>query len=398
MTNKSTNVKKMDNNSNNKKDHNVIDNNKDTKKKTIKNDIKKKKVLDNKCPACGAVIKYNPTLGKWKCEYCNSEFSLEEMQKHNNASSIANNTSNEDLNSSKHEEYYDSYKCGNCGAEIVADEHTSATFCLYCGNTAILKNKLSGHFSPSRIIPFKTEKQQAIEAFKNLAKGRALVPKEFISEKNIENIRGIYIPFWLFDLKVSGSINSNANRIKTWAIGDTRFIKTSYYKLFRTATMEYKDIPVDASTRFANDIMNSLEPFNYNDMVPYNHAYLSGFFAEKYDVDSTSSIKEASDRALESAKDLIINDMNGYDSVTMYENTLSSNEMNHEYVLLPVWMVNVKYKDKMYLFAMNGQTGEFIGDIPIDKNKAILYGIITFIVTILIVIFIAFLMHKRGGI
>ena len=231
-------------------------------------------------------------------------------------------------------------------------------------------------------------------AVKNLSKGRALVPKEFISEKNIEKIRGIYIPFWLFDLKISGTVNSNANKVRTWAIGNTRFIKTSYYKLFRTATMEYKDIPVDASTRFANDIMNSLEPFDYKDMVQYNHAYLSGFFAEKYDVDNDSSIKEASDRALESAKDLIINDMSGYDSVSMYENTLSSSELSHEYVLLPVWMVNVKYKDKMYLFAMNGQTGEFIGDIPVDKNKAILYGIITFVITVILVIVISFLIYK----
>lgn len=394
MTNKNEKNEKKAITSTNEKDKSGTESKSSNSKKNIKKSTKKEKVLDNKCPACGAVIKFNPTLGKWKCEYCNSEFTLEEMQKHNNASSVQNNSSTSDSNNEQTDQHYDSYKCGNCGAEIVADEQTSATFCLYCGNTAILKSKLSGHFSPSRIIPFKTEKQQAIDAFKNLSKGRALVPKEFISEKNIEKIRGIYIPFWLFDLKVSGTVNSNANKVRTWAIGNTRFIKTSYYKLFRTATMEYKDIPVDASTRFANDIMNSLEPFDYKDMVQYNHAYLSGFFAEKYDVDNDSSIKEASDRALESAKDLIINDMSGYDSVSMYENTLSSSELSHEYVLLPVWMVNVKYKDKMYLFAMNGQTGEFIGDIPVDKNKAILYGIITFVITVILVIVISFLIYK----
>ena len=61
-------------------------------------------------------------------------------------------------------------------------------------------------------------------------------------------------------------------------------------------------------------------------------------------------------------------------------------------------MVNVKYKDKMYLFAMNGQTGEFIGDIPVDKNKAILYGIITFVITVILVIVISFLIYKWGDI
>ena len=161
-----------------------------------------KKVLDHKCPACRAVIKWNPNLKKFKCEYCDSQFTLKQMEKFDNASNAKNNEGKkgEDIE-------YDQYSCKNCGAEIIADAETTATFCVYCGNTAIIKNKLSGKFAPDFIIPFKKTKEEAIEKFINLKKGRPLMPKNFNNKNNIEKIRGIYIPFWLFDVNISGSID-----------------------------------------------------------------------------------------------------------------------------------------------------------------------------------------------
>ncbi len=354
---------------------------------------RKEKALDNKCPSCGAPIKFNPTAGKWKCEYCESEFTLEEMQKHNNASNVKNNENGE---ASKIEEIddtvYVSYKCQNCGAEIVADEQTAATFCVYCGNTAILKNKLSGEFKPNLIIPFKTEKEHAIKAFENVSKGRPFVPKDFNNKNNIEKIKGVYIPFWLYDVGVAGDVDCDAKRVTSWSRGDTHYTKTDIYKIFRSGSMKFAKIPVDGSTRFDNDIMNSIEPFNYEEMIQYNHAYLSGFFAEKYDVDSEGAFKDAQDRALESGKDIMVNSSPGYSGKLVTNNTLVPTLENKYYALLPVWMVNVKYKDKMYIFAMNGQTGEFIGDIPLDKKKAILWGILIFVGIMLAIILISLIM------
>ncbi len=355
----------------------------------------KEKALDNKCPSCGAPIHFNPTCSKWKCEYCDSEFSLEEMQKHNNASSEANN---ENVEASQNDELddtiYVSYKCQNCGAEIVADEQTAATFCVYCGNTAILKNKLSGEFKPNLIIPFKTEKEQAIKAFEELSKGRPFVPRDFNNKVNIEKIKGVYIPFWLYDIDVTGEVDYDAKIVTSWSRGDTHYTKTDIYKIFRNGSMKFTKVPVDGSTRFDNDIMNSIEPFNYEEMVTYNHAYLSGFFAERYDVDSETAFKDAQERTLESGKDVMINDSAGYTGKLVTNNTLSTSVENKHYALLPVWMVNVKYKDKMYIFAMNGQTGEFIGNIPLDKNKAILWGILIFISIMLAVILISYIIFN----
>lgn len=361
------------------------------------NKTKKEKALDNKCPGCGAPIHFNPTVGKWKCEYCNSEFTLEEMQKHNNASTIANNTETNTENEAIIDDtVYISYKCQNCGAEIVADEQTAATFCVYCGNTAILKNKLSGEFKPDYIIPFKTEKEAAVKAFEGLSKGRPFIPKDFNCKANIEKIKGVYIPFWLYDFKVDGELNLNGEKTHTTSTPNMVYIKTDYYKIYRTASMSFIKVPVDGSTRFSNDIMNSIEPFNYNEMVQYNHAYLSGFLAERYDIDSDESSKEAQDRALQSSRHKIINDIVEFSSKSVVEDTLSASITSKKYALLPVWMVNVKYKDKYYLFAMNGQTGEFIGDIPLDKGKVTRWSISSFIIVFIIVVIISYILYIMG--
>lgn len=349
--------------------------------------------LDNKCPNCAARLEFDASLGKWKCKYCDSIFELEQLQKHNNASSEKNN---QDEIEGKIDASQVSYTCKNCGAEIIADEQTAATFCIYCGNTAILKSKLSNQFAPDRIIPFMKEKEQAIKAFKKLSKGRPLMPKDFNSERNIEKIKGVYIPFWLYDINVSGSVNSNARKVKTWSVGNTVYTKTDIYKLYRTGSMDFKGIPVDGSTRFNDEMMNSIEPFQYSDLKEYNHAYLSGFYAEKYDVESEKAYEDAKTRALESGKDTMLNDSVGYSSKIVYENTLQPNLTKTEYIMLPVWMVNVKYNNKMHLFAMNGQTGKFIGNIPVDKKKAVLYGILTFVITFIVCLIISYIIFKVG--
>lgn len=356
------------------------------------NDKKNNKALDHKCPSCMAPIFFKPKSGKWECDYCGSSYTLEELQKFNNASNIeANDIKNAD------DTIYDHYKCQNCGAEIIADENTASTFCLYCGNTAILKSKLSGKFAPTKVIPFKNIKEDAKNAFKKLKKGRPLLPKEFISEKNIEKITGLYIPFWLYNFYVDGEISGTAKKIKSWTSGDRHYTKTDTYRVARAGNMEFKLIPVDGSKRFDDDLMNTIEPFNYNELEDYNHAYLSGFLAEKYDFEHEDAVKIASKRAINSAYDEMKSSIKGYSVVSAYNNSLKSQEQNHEYALLPVWMVNVKYKNKYYLFAMNGQTGKFIGNMPISIGKVLLFSIIIFIISFLIFIVGSYVIYMMGA-
>ena len=354
----------------------------------------RERALDHKCPNCGSKILFVPALGKWKCDNCNGEFDLEELKKHNNASSEENNDKKSEVDDTNYVEYH----CKDCGAGIIADENTASTFCVYCGNTAILKSKLSGKFAPSKIIPFKKSKEEAIEAFKNISKGRPLMPRLFNKNENIEKISGVYIPFWLFSVKSKGDIKVNAKKIKTWVSGNYTYTQTDTYEVDRSANMYYDMIPFDGSTRFDDDLMNTIEPFDYKEMVEYNHAYLSGFLAEKYDVESTQGEQIIKDRSEETTKNKLLNSITGYTTKTITNSNFETNIDKVEYVLLPVWIVNVKYKDKYYTFAMNAQTGEFVGDIPTSKARAIIFGSIIFIAIFLLIALISFLFLKfKGG-
>ena len=337
--------------------------------------------LENKCPGCGASISFNPTEQMWICEYCGTRYNLEEMKKNNTA---ADSKSNEKVTSSKK---IDIYHCKSCGAELIADDKTTATFCVYCGNTAILKNRIDEGIAPTRIIPFKLEKEKAVEEFKKLYKGRPLMPKFFNDPKNIEKLTGVYIPFWRYDLNVAGDINFDSVDVKTWGDSQYRYKKTYRYLSKRAGYMNFKGISVDASSHFDDDLMDSIEPFKYDELVEYNHAYLSGFFAEKYDIDKDKAVDRATKRAMNTAVNVIRESIH-HDGVTLSSNSMEIKKTADDYILLPVWMINIKYSNKTYLFAMNGQTGKIVGNIPINRKKAIIIALSVFIISFLIIFMI----------
>ncbi len=331
--------------------------------------------LDYKCPNCDATLKFNPHGQNWVCEYCRSSFTREELDAIDIKKKEVLTKETEADSLEKDEEGMDIYMCPNCGAQIVADENTSATFCVYCRSTAILKNKLVGKFNPSYVIPFHKTKEDAMEAFKKIGKGRPFMPKEFSSKKNINDIKGVYIPFWLYDFSIQGSITADANRISTWTSGNYQYTKTDTYRVYRDGNMVFHKIPTDGSTRFNDEMMNSIEPFDYSGLETFTHSYLSGFLAEKYDVDGPVAQKVAEERARNTATSTLRESVHGYNTVSIMNANHTINLLKQDYVLLPVWMLNIKYKDKMYLFAMNGQTGKMIGDIPIDKKKVVFWWI-----------------------
>ena len=355
------------------------------------------KTVDHKCPSCNASINYNPKEKNWVCEYCGSKFTLEQLEANEKNFEKTDVKNSKELNEkpTKDEEpiEMDEYYCQDCGAKIVADKNTAATFCVYCKNTAILKSRLTEKFSPSKIIPFTKTKEDAVKAFKEVGKGRFLMPKEFSDPKNIQELKGIYIPFWLHTCKIKGHVEGKGTKVMTWQDSSYIYTKTDTYNVVRDGDYNFENIPVDGSVRFNDAIMNSIEPFNYNELTKFSYSYLSGFLAEKYDVEKEEAKKITLDRAHQTT----INDLQakarsaGYSTFVPEKKDFTIEEENLDYVLLPVWMVNIKYNEKMYTFAMNGQTGKMIGDIPYSKKKAFLFWLILFIIIFAIVAFITYL-------
>ena len=214
------------------------------------------------------------------------------------------------------------------------------------------------------------------------------MPKEFKSLKNIKEMSGIYIPFWLYDYDANGIVEADCKRITSWRSGNYRYTKTDTFLALRGGNMSFSNVPVDGSKKFSNEIMNSIEPFDYSELKNFNVSYLSGFLSEKYDVDKAVAIADGNIRAKNSFIEQMRKDITGYNTVIPIKDSINLNNTNSKYVLLPVWLLNIKYKDKIYPFAMNGQTGKLIGDIPIDNKKAFLIWLglvlIVFIITFII--------------
>ncbi len=330
--------------------------------------------IEYKCPNCGAPIIFSGATQNFECEYCSTTFSREQVELYNQVQQQGENgqSNNASWNiSSQQNEYLNTmgYICTSCGAEINCDENTAATECIYCGNPVILTRNVSGMLKPDFIIPFKKTKEEAKQALRNFYKGKKLLPKVFKDENHIDKITGLYVPFWLFNCVASGVANFNATKVRRWTQGDYRYKETSHFVVTRSGSAVFQKVPVDGSKKMADDYMDSIEPFDYKDMVNFNDAYLSGFLADKYDV----SAEETESRAILRIENSLVSDLRstvtGYDSVTLSSSHISTSDNSADYALLPVWILNTNYKGQTYMFAMNGQTGKIVGKLPIDKGR-----------------------------
>lgn len=327
-----------------------------------------------KCPSCGGSVEFNVGIQNMKCPYCDSEFDIEALKQKEAAQENQKDDSyswNEMASGQWTEGETDNfvvYACRSCGGEIVADENMGSTTCPYCGSQVVFSEKFSGVLKPDYVIPFKYDKKQAKASFEKFISDRKYVPKMFKSEKHIDEIRGIYVPFWLFDAKASGDVCFDARKENSHIHGDYMTTRTSYFNAYRKGSIEFNKVPVDGSTRIADDMMESIEPFYFTDAVEFNTAYLAGFAADKYDVDAENSISRANERIKTSIEKALKQTVTGYDCVYTEWSSVDIEEGKAKYALYPVWMLSATYKGKPYTFAMNGQTGKFAGDLPIDEG------------------------------
>ena len=350
------------------------------------------KVLDEKCLNCGASVKYNPKEKKFICEYCHSEFTLNDLKEHKEKVNKEQDKLNREF--SKMEDM-EGYVCKNCGAEIVSLENISSTTCIYCKSSAIIKNRLSGIYKPDSIIPFKYTKDDAILEFQNKCKGRLLIPRDFKNINNIHDMEGLYVPFWLYDCDNDTYLKCDGTKVTTWMDSRNVYTKTDYYKVERGGILSFESIPNDAATRFDDFIMNAIEPFDYKELTNFETSYLAGFLSEKYDVEAATAYKNASERIINDSKSYLRSEMNGYNSLINKENTNDLKVNKTKYVLLPVYVLNIKYNNKIYHFAMNGQTKKMVGEIPVSKAKLLILILFVFIISIVLIIGILLMMGYR---
>lgn len=332
-------------------------------------------IIEYQCPCCNAGLHFSGAEQKLTCEYCDNSFELDTIMEYNKALHPDREEQFQWSDAeyvqwdSQEEETLNAFICSSCGGELVTDGNTAATFCPFCDNPAVLPGRLSGGLRPESVIPFKTTKEDAQKALLRLCQGKKLLPRDFTSKNRLEKITGMYVPFWLYDCSANVHGTYRATRTTHWSDSRYNYTKTDYFMLTREAAANFAAIPMDASTKIDDVTMESIEPFDQKDAVDFKTAYLSGFLADKYDVEPESGEARVKTRAGNTLDEMLQPTMSGYSSVVTSNKQLQVEHNKARYTLMPVWMLNTRYKDKVYTFAMNGQTGKMTGTLPIDKNK-----------------------------
>ncbi len=365
------------------------------------------KIIDYKCPACTAPLRMDPQLQKLKCDFCDNTYTIEEIEKiygvpqqkpdqdikkkiqkpkskaavkadtieaataESAGSDASTNWDTSGLNAEWDDSIKDMrvYSCPSCGGEMVCDAPEASFECPYCGNATVVSGQFSGDLRPDYIIPFKLDKSEAKKALKQYYAKKPLLPGTFSSNNTIDQIKGIYVPFWFFDGEAEGTIQYSCSNTTSYTDGDYDVVETAHYRVERGGKVPFRKIPVDASKKMPDDLMDSIEPYDYSALVEFKESYLPGFLASRYDVTPEASFDRAEKRAVQTAEDILGSDVTGYSSKSVSSRNLNVHKGKVHYALLPVYILNTKWNNENYLFAMNGQTGKFIGDLPIDRRK-----------------------------
>ncbi len=326
-------------------------------------------IRKQKCPCCDGAVEFNADAQKLKCPFCDTEFDISSMHEDtaNQVERINWNTEGSQWSAGE-AECICVYACNSCGGEIVADSTTGAAKCPYCDNPVVMKGQFSGDLRPDLVIPFKLDKKAAKQALKKHISTKKFVPKAFLADNRLEEVKGVYVPHWLFTCDANGNANYKAKKIKRWSDENYDYTETSYFDVYRSGSICFDNIPVDGSTKMPDDLMESVEPFDLSQAVDFNTAYLSGYLADKYDVTAEESMPRANERIRQSIIDSFKETVNGYDDVENNGADINIANGLYKYALYPVWILNTKWNGEMFTFAMNGQTGKFVGNIPTDKK------------------------------
>lgn len=330
------------------------------------------------CPSCGAGLIFNPKNQMLKCYYCNKEYEPKEIEKQKLKSAkeekgIKIETDAEaSINS---ENMYDAiiYRCTQCGAQLLTTDETISTFCSYCGSSAMLEKKNTKKKKPDYIIPFTKTKEECEAAYRKKLRKAFFAPKNMANEQQIQKIRGIYMPYWIYSFEKNGEQTDKGSKY-SHRVGD--YVYYDDYNIKTNINAKYSGITHDASANFADSLSEVIAPFSVKDKKEFSPTYLSGFYADSEDVTSQEYVEKSKKITNEQAskelkKDHIYSKYHAHPYVNL-------SYSNVELGLFPVYFLATKNKtgDRVSYAVVNGQTGKVAAEIPIDFKKYVITSLI----------------------
>lgn len=309
-----------------------------------------------RCRNCGGNVVYSPEKGKMYCPHC------------------------EGIDSEETEGEGARTECVNCGAPLEIKEYNSTCKCEYCGSYMILDERVSGAYRPHLVLPFQIGMKRAVDMLKKEFKSRVFTPSTFLAESTLEEMKGMYVPFWMYDYGAKINYTGKGTKVRVWVGGETKYTETSYYRVQRNMGIDFRKVPADASIEMPDDIMDLMEPFDYAALEEFQEKYMSGFYGEVYNEGADRLEDRARRKAEKDAESLLQETITGYSTVVSEHKDIRMDRKAVHYTLLPVWRYIYKYQGKDYPFYVNGQTGKITGSTPVSKKKVIAYGSTVFAV------------------
>jgi len=341
-----------------------------------------------KCPSCGAYLNFEPDSQRWKCPFCDSAFAENELtdrdsEYENQPEETAqqeqpeNQTDSQETADSSDGSSQVAYRCQNCGSEIMTDETTVATHCYYCHSPVVLQGKLTADMRPDKVLPFTIGKEKAVETFMGWVQKKKYVPTAFFSKSQVEKMNGVYYPHFVNQVDVSAVFTGTGVNTSTSYTTDYIITKKDYYSVERGGKIRFNKIMRPALKKVNRKLAEGIHPFPLEDAKKFSGAYLSGFLAERRDMEAKDYNSEIMQEVKGYSKSLLTEDTR-YGSLSG-ETSVELDNMESEYVLLPTWVLtypNKENKDDPYYYVMNGCTGEICGRLPVNKGKLWRTGLI----------------------
>ena len=329
-------------------------------------------LINYKCIACGGTLKFSSDKQKLLCTYCDATYDIAEFEA---AGGVESQPEYQNINNTwdLEKEGLVVYACKNCGGEVIGYRDVSSTKCPFCSSPVVISNNFKGNLHPDLIIPFKKTREQAELMLKNYTKLR-LRKKRFNLKSfyiiHFKDLVGIYVPYWLYDSVVHADSKYKAVNITTITNTLEKQKEKNIYEIDVSGDITFENVPADASSIFNDKFMDSMEPFDAKEAVPYSSGYLSGYMAYKYNVNPEWLQKRINNRLYQSVRDIIKAQVSGYDTVTERTIEWDTISSSHKYALYPVWILTIIYKGKKYNVAMNGQTGKIVDNLPIEEDNS----------------------------
>ena len=332
-------------------------------------------VTDKKCPNCGATVTFDPATGMMHCEYCGYSCALPKSEEGSGICEM-------DFESAIHTDSFEwgeqkkEVQCKQCGAVSIYDALETAAVCPFCGSTKVMPAAKENTLAPNAACPFTVTKEKAGESFTLWLKRKWFTPRKAKKNASPEAFQGVYLPYWTYDAQTTSSFKARAGYDRTVKDKDGNSRTETDWRHVSGVYQEFfDDVPVMASKRQENSGVRECEPFDFSKLVPYSPQVVAGFIAERYSI----GLKEGWDIAQKDIQSDLHSSISSYvrrhwradraDSI--WFSTIYSN-ITYKYLLVPVWISSFKYKDKVYQFAVNGQTGKVGGNAPVSAWRVIL--------------------------